>query len=130
MKMLVRPEILLGIRMFKLKISAGTFNNTSEDIKGIHLFQSKQQFLKVLKTSASNPREAGHLIRHRRSKLGRRKVFGDTKSKSQLVRHKDVVSYQEPGRVKRAATARPERIWDYAVIPYEIDSNFRSVRSV
>ena len=28
-------------------------------------------------------------------------------------------------RVKRAATARPERIWDYAVIPYEIDSNFR-----
>ena len=27
--------------------------------------------------------------------------------------------------MKRAATARPERIWDYAVIPYEIDSNFR-----
>ena len=80
-----------------------------------------------MKNSASNPREAGHLIRHRRSKLGRRKVFGDTKSKSQLVRHKDVESYQEPGRVKRAATARPERIWDYAVIPYEIDSNFRSV---
>ena len=88
-----------------------------------------------MKNSASNlGREAGHLIRHRRSKLGRRKVFGDTKSKSKLIRHKDVVSggsYQEPGsrsqRVKRAATARPERIWDYAVIPYEIDSNFRSV---
>ena len=90
-----------------------------------------------MKNSASNlGREAGHLIRHRRSKLGRRKVFGDTKSKSKLIRHKDVVSggsYQEPGsrsqRVKRAATARPERIWDYAVIPYEIDSNFRSVSS-
>lgn len=27
-------------------------------------------------------------------------------------------------RTKRAATARPERIWDYAVIPYEIDANF------
>ena len=27
-------------------------------------------------------------------------------------------------RSKRAATARPERIWDYAVIPYEIDANF------
>ena len=27
-------------------------------------------------------------------------------------------------RAKRAATARPERIWDYAVIPYEIDANF------
>ncbi|KAL3191961.1 hypothetical protein MRX96_059463 [Rhipicephalus microplus] len=24
----------------------------------------------------------------------------------------------------RAATARPERLWDHAVIPYEIDSNF------
>ena len=27
-------------------------------------------------------------------------------------------------RTKRAATARPERIWDYAVIPYEIEANF------
>ena len=91
-----------------------------------------------MKNSANNlGREAGHLIRHRRSKLGRRKVFGDTKSKSKLIRHKDVVSggsYQEPEsrsqRVKRAATARPERIWDYAVIPYEIDSNFRSVLEI
>ena len=27
-------------------------------------------------------------------------------------------------RRKRAATARPERLWDYAVIPYEIEANF------
>lgn len=27
-------------------------------------------------------------------------------------------------RTKRAATARPERIWDYGVIPYEIEANF------
>lgn len=27
-------------------------------------------------------------------------------------------------RVKRAATARKERVWDYGVIPYEIDGNF------
>ncbi|WAQ95864.1 TLL1-like protein [Mya arenaria] len=27
-------------------------------------------------------------------------------------------------RAKRAATARPERIWDYGVIPYEIEANF------
>jgi hypothetical protein len=27
-------------------------------------------------------------------------------------------------RVRRAATARKERIWDYGVIPYEIDANF------
>ena len=30
-------------------------------------------------------------------------------------------------RLRRAATARPERIWDYAVIPYEIDANFSGV---
>ena len=27
-------------------------------------------------------------------------------------------------RVRRAATARKERIWDFGVIPYEIDANF------
>ena len=27
-------------------------------------------------------------------------------------------------RVRRAATARKDRIWDYGVIPYEIDANF------
>jgi hypothetical protein len=27
-------------------------------------------------------------------------------------------------RVTRAATAREERVWDYGVIPYEIDGNF------
>lgn len=27
-------------------------------------------------------------------------------------------------RVIRAATARKERVWDYGVIPYEIDGNF------
>ena len=30
-------------------------------------------------------------------------------------------------RSKRAATARSERVWDYAVIPYEIDANFSGV---
>ena len=30
----------------------------------------------------------------------------------------------EKRRQKRAATARPERLWDYGVIPYEIDANF------
>ena len=27
-------------------------------------------------------------------------------------------------RHRRAATARPERLWDYGVIPYEIEANF------
>lgn len=32
--------------------------------------------------------------------------------------------YKERHRVTRAATAKKERIWDYGVIPYEIDGNF------
>jgi len=27
-------------------------------------------------------------------------------------------------RIRRAATARKERVWDHGVIPYEIDGNF------
>lgn len=34
--------------------------------------------------------------------------------------HRQVVHH----RVTRAATARKERVWDYGVIPYEIDGNF------
>ncbi|KAJ3621320.1 hypothetical protein MTP99_003471 [Tenebrio molitor] len=33
-------------------------------------------------------------------------------------------SQQSHRRVTRAATARKERVWDYGVIPYEIDGNF------
>jgi hypothetical protein len=34
------------------------------------------------------------------------------------------ISKVSNGRKKRAATARRERIWDFGVIPYEIDGNF------
>lgn len=37
------------------------------------------------------------------------------------TRHKEL---QHHHRATRAATARKERIWDYGVIPYEIDANF------
>lgn len=35
-----------------------------------------------------------------------------------------MVARRGHSRQKRAATGRPERIWDHAVIPYEIQSNF------
>ena len=41
--------------------------------------------------------------------------------------HRILISTYWRTRNKRAATARPERIWDFAVIPYEIDSNFSGV---
>lgn len=53
-------------------------------------------------------------------------MFRKTKSPSQVV----VEGHTRSRREKRAATARPERIWDYAVIPYEIDSNFSGVHKV
>lgn len=31
---------------------------------------------------------------------------------------------REHRRLPRAVTAKKERVWDYAVIPYEIDGNF------
>ena len=72
------------------------------------------------------------LIRHRRSKLRRRKIFSHKKSlQRRLVSSKQGERGERRGRrEKRAATARPERIWDYAVIPYEIDSNFSGVHKV
>ena len=97
-------------------------------------------------------------VRHRRSKLGQRRRMlrspPKPKDLARFVNNKvDHVSYCNWGalylsisqqclnyivvskvvsykrtRNKRAATARPERIWDFAVIPYEIDSNFSGVR--
>lgn len=34
------------------------------------------------------------------------------------------VTSVHPSRQRRAATARPERLWEHAVIPYAIDTNF------
>ena len=41
--------------------------------------------------------------------------------KTQLVKQ---ISTKSLRRIHRAATARLERLWDYGVIPYEIESNF------
>ena len=39
----------------------------------------------------------------------------------------NTIENNQLNRTKRAATARPERVWDYAVIPYKIDANFSGV---
>lgn len=43
------------------------------------------------------------------------------KQTARTIRLKEL---QHHHRVTRAATAKKERIWDYGVIPYEIDANF------
>lgn len=48
----------------------------------------------------------------------------DFKRKSEINLEIPTSFSQQHRRVTRAATARKERIWDYGVIPYEIDGNF------
>jgi len=40
------------------------------------------------------------------------------------MEHKPKYPAHRRGRMRRAATARKERVWDHGVIPYEIDGNF------
>ena len=49
------------------------------------------------------------------------------KNSSSIPRLNFTRTLESSKRTKRAATARPERVWDYAVIPYEIDANFSGV---
>ncbi|XP_034126839.1 dorsal-ventral patterning protein tolloid isoform X3 [Drosophila guanche] len=46
------------------------------------------------------------------------------KADSPFSQKKDEEELQQRHRVARAVTAKKERIWDYGVIPYEIDGNF------
>ena len=50
----------------------------------------------------------------------------DKKLKDQNVILRDV-NLRNERRNRRAATARPERLWEFGVIPYEIESNFSGV---
>ncbi|KAK3090036.1 hypothetical protein FSP39_008719 [Pinctada imbricata] len=55
----------------------------------------------------------------RRKKMERRKKLKEMRQKQRKSKSKI-----DKKRSKRAATARPERLWDYGVIPYEIEANF------
>lgn len=51
----------------------------------------------------------------------------DRKSREQQSIHSDILvnkRFKNDRRSRRAATARPERLWEHGVIPYEIESNF------
>jgi tolkin protein len=49
---------------------------------------------------------------------------GHKKDGTEKEFYKAMTADKKMVRTKRAATARPERIWDYGVIPYEIEANF------
>ncbi|XP_011644936.1 dorsal-ventral patterning protein tolloid-like isoform X3 [Pogonomyrmex barbatus] len=50
--------------------------------------------------------------------------FYDIEHKSKYLAKKSGTRYAYLSRIRRAATARKERVWDHGVIPYEIDGNF------
>lgn len=48
----------------------------------------------------------------------------EMQSDSQITYSKKIDIKDSLGRIARAATAKQDRIWDFGVIPYEIDGNF------
>ncbi|CAG9768768.1 unnamed protein product [Ceutorhynchus assimilis] len=90
--------------------------------------------------SSTTAKDADHKRRKRHQNRRKRRKFRQTNSnqKLQALFQETPVHEFEPHfdlkrkstdeqtlrRVTRAATARKERVWDYGVIPYEIDGNF------
>lgn len=78
----------------------------------------------LLRASVSPPE------RHVKSKPLKKRIKHQNKpsdfmtSKPQIAIESVDVSQNTHHRVTRAATAKKDRIWDYGVIPYEIDGNF------
>lgn len=50
--------------------------------------------------------------------------FYDVEHKPKYLANKSGTRHAYLSRIRRAATARKERVWDHGVIPYEIDGNF------
>ena len=76
-------------------------------------------------------RESKRLEREQRRE--KKRLMREEKLKQRLLRkqmkEREITEETEADiavkhRQRRAATARPERLWDHAVIPYEIEANF------
>ncbi|CAL1528874.1 unnamed protein product [Lymnaea stagnalis] len=64
------------------------------------------------------------LQKNERKIKGAEKLRNSENKKSQKKRKSKIVQAKIGSRVRRAATARRERLWDYGVIPYVIEANF------
>ena len=94
------------------------------DEEGIHepdLRRGQQDRRRASRTSAGSdpsPQSAP------KAKAKANKDKKKKKKKNDQQRVPRVGTERRLNRARRAATARKERVWDYGVIPYEIDANF------
>lgn len=75
-------------------------------------------------TSSSSPDTTSHHHRHKHPQHQLNTTIPPSPSTIVVSQTSLPEAYTVHHRDTRAATARKERIWDYGVIPYEIDSNF------
>ncbi|KAJ8980749.1 hypothetical protein NQ317_013754 [Molorchus minor] len=129
-------------------VDNGSENYSSEQsIISSHLYTTQRSVLnKSEYETASHKRKKRHQNKYKRRNRHRSLVlfislFFRTKKLNENItqetpihefepnfdlKRKNTVAYDTTSlsRVTRAATARKERVWDYGVIPYEIDGNF------
>ncbi|XP_042905263.1 bone morphogenetic protein 1 [Parasteatoda tepidariorum] len=79
------------------------------------------QLAKKLVASAKNATEIAKKRHRNAKKLSRKNLRSKKRLRHSGKNRRKLIPLD---RTKRAATARPERLWDKAVIPYEIESNF------
>lgn len=106
-----------------------SYNDPFDDVS---MPNSAQKNGQILKPGLPNQKNETKKIRHNKRHIEvrrRRRKFDETpvhdfEPNFDMKRKRPVLSENSHRRVTRAATARKERVWDYGVIPYEIDGNF------
>lgn len=84
-------------------------------------FDLTDSYFQLEKTSKSTHNETQSQAHKKYSRRYRHRYFRDFNNyRSRL----ESLNLRGRHRNHRAATARAERLWDYGVIPYEIESNF------
>ncbi|KAK2192635.1 hypothetical protein NP493_27g02025 [Ridgeia piscesae] len=97
--------------------------------------QAEHKIVRITSKNEQVPKRTTHKHRRQRTKKRRhhqrrlsrikwRKQRRQRKHRRKHPRRHRALSQEARSRVRRAATARPDRLWDHAVIPYEIDANF------
>lgn len=113
----IKKDTTLGVQ-FKIKRLASTFGLTQSCFQQQLFFLLSLFMFLLFIRPPSNGLDLASLPVH---EFEPNFDFKQKKKNDALSDSRSQVAHR---RVTRAATARKERIWDYGVIPYEIDSTF------